>query len=1547
MVLPFSSQPLRSRALSLVRLWLRRTALTLIFFLSIVVGAIAHLDLPIARNATRTLLESYLNKTLRGTIRIGEITRLTQSSVVFRDIVILDPDERRTIRVKNLSGTVDTFDIFKRTLSDNSKLSVQVPLVRAEGFDLYLHPSTMRDKRGQLVGHTSLRDTFELNTQTTSKKTPSRQVRIWFPHVELVDVYSRGAIGGSPLIEAKIPHAQARVLATEKGATIDVERFALTTSGLAGVDSSVFGEVHVRAPGPVWGKVAGAIGEVPFEQEFRFDGDEIDIQGQFPELNPHSLRPLLGTWPLDRPIYIQSHIFGKAPDFHITGEWGSLVTNNQHASPEKPHSIQGNFSLSPHFQAKFQLKTTALNLKDYLSTLPASNLSGHVLLNLALPPEGPALQVDLKMAEGHIALVPTPQVNAVGSYKEGQWKLDATLLEKGLQARFNATKGPQSPVSFEIHLDESNLANSPRIQRRFGKLAGLAQGKLTGTYDNAAIEGQAVFSLGGLRYKNITSTHALLQLKGHLNLSTPDKAEADINIETRQINLGGPIFKSLSIRATGPVLSPALSIRANTLKGARLSAQAKAQFMPFQLRNLEGRIEGKGKPILAGAERILVEKEHLLISTFYLESIGKIGGDIEILPHGAAIDVSASNLNISRISGALGLKSFHLAGDLDAKVVLNIGKESEGTLQLKIADGTYQGVTGLNLDVDAEIHKNKTKGTLSADLSRFGQVKGAWDGELGGYLLSADSFLQAHGIAQIQVSELDLSRLNDFIPPDQQLKLGGKLNMEASSERHRGEEFPTFQLALDTKGLTLKDKERTLRGVDLNFVTSVRTGGNRLDTALRLNDRRGSLASVSGSVELPLVQWLNNLPALNDFRDQLLEAPLNLVFVLPRREMRDWPRAIAKPIDEGRLSARVALKGSLLEPNFNFLLEGASLKGGKIPLSDALDLKLGGSYSALSGDLRGNLSMNRGERRLGSSHFDLNIPWRYFLAPPPPEIPIWTGSASLLLENAPLELAKELRQHQIDGRVQGALQIERQGMVPHLSGDFYLRRIKVAGRRLGDARINLQSHEDNLIARMHLNDEYGNLKVGVEMGLVGTPLFARLTETRPLFVSLASEQYNAAVLSPLLGEAFDEFSGVLDGRLRAEISPPSPSEKEWTTSFSGKIDLKEGVFMPKGLGVRLNNARLQLVATQESGMNVVRLNPFFANASSSNQTVEGKATFYFQNLTLVRGDFSLEPQSLPLQLGGAPSAQLTGEILGKFTTEQELLTLALQIDRLRMDLDETSKSHLIALDENPNIDIVQALTPLETDAATSNFPWALKLQLGDNVRIKSSIIDLRIKGNPELRMGEETQMRGSIDLLPGGRFTVMGRRFTLDQGHITFATGDPANPQMSIAANWTTPSGVVVRIVVRGTLEQPKLEWTSEPALPGGEAEIIALVLGGNGGSGGGEGNVGLTPLVMAANEALGASGAGVELYMTQQEGSGEGRMATLTDTSWESYTAAFQLSEELWFEGSLQRQTTGVLEERNGVSGTLDWRFHPQWSVRTEIGTLGAGVDMLWRYRY
>ena len=81
------------------------------------------------------------------------------------------------------------------------------------------------------------------------------------------------------------------------------------------------------------------------------------------------------------------------------------------------------------------------------------------------------------------------------------------------------------------------------------------------------------------------------------------------------------------------------------------------------------------------------------------------------------------------------------------------------------------------------------------------------------------------------------------------------------------------------------------------------------------------------------------------------------------------------------------------------------------------------------------------------------------------------------------------------------------------------------------------------------------------------------------------------------------------------------------------------------------------------------------------------------------------------------------------------------------------------------------------------------------------------------------------------------------------------------------------------------------------------------------------------------------------------GSETTADQRSYSTYSAAYPITDQLWFEGSYktlqQQDISSANSNTNAFSGTFDWRFRRNWSLRTEVGNIGAGVDLLWQYRY
>lgn len=86
---------------------------------------------------------------------------------------------------------------------------------------------------------------------------------------------------------------------------------------------------------------------------------------------------------------------------------------------------------------------------------------------------------------------------------------------------------------------------------------------------------------------------------------------------------------------------------------------------------------------------------------------------------------------------------------------------------------------------------------------------------------------------------------------------------------------------------------------------------------------------------------------------------------------------------------------------------------------------------------------------------------------------------------------------------------------------------------------------------------------------------------------------------------------------------------------------------------------------------------------------------------------------------------------------------------------------------------------------------------------------------------DEPSLSGSVRIVQGYAM-LFGRRFTIDQGRLTFPGPLPPQPQLNITAS-TRISDVMASLVVGGTAGRPLIKLTSDPLLE--ESEIMSMIL--------------------------------------------------------------------------------------------------------------------------
>jgi autotransporter translocation and assembly factor TamB len=306
---------------------------------------------------------------------------------------------------------------------------------------------------------------------------------------------------------------------------------------------------------------------------------------------------------------------------------------------------------------------------------------------------------------------------------------------------------------------------------------------------------------------------------------------------------------------------------------------------------------------------------------------------------------------------------------------------------------------------------------------------------------------------------------------------------------------------------------------------------------------------------------------------------------------------------------------------------------------------------------------------------------------------------------------------------------------------------------------------------------------------------------------------------------------------------------------------------------------------------------------------------------------------------GSPQATLTGTAAVELERRPEQVHVVVDLPTLTAELPRSSGGSVLPLDENPDIEILQPIREPTLRSSGEGLPWVLEFRLGRDVTVRRADLQVPIDGVATVALGEDVAVTGDIDVEPGGRVQLLGKAFIIEQGEVHFDTGDATNPHLRVLASWRAPDATTVYVEVRGTFREATLRLESDPARS--EAEIQALLLGG-GTSDAGEPQ---TAGVGYGADFVSALLADTNLPHVELR---TGTETASNDRRYQTYTAAVQISQNVWFEGSykaLSANETG--EGGDAYTGTVDWRFLRNWSLRTEIGNVGTGLDLLWQYRY
>jgi hypothetical protein len=1518
-------------------------ALLLIFAGASTAAFVFHLDLPAGRRLASRFTASLLNDLFLGSFEISGFSKFTANRFVTDEVRVMDPEGRVVLKVRNLRAELDAFELGRRLLSSEAKVTLAVPYVRIERAEAYIEP----DANGSL----NIARAFELRPEDEkepSTSTSSRQIRVWLPNIELDQGFARGKVGDLPTLEAELTGARGQVLVTPVGVAVDVPRFATTWRGLAGADLRGIASFYLRGDRHVWTSFDGYFGDVQVDSVVKLDSGVLKIDVDLPRAEPEAVRALWPDWPVQ--AVASGHVEASGVTEHLTTSATLRVGRTV-------LEAKGITRLSGDVGVNLEVTGKDVDLSAVWPEMPETKLDGFTTLALWDSPQGVAAEVNAQTQPFEIAGVAVPALDLTGTLEEGRFEARAIAHERGLPLRVDFTAHPGGKLDLVATTRRFRLEKAPRIAS-FVAATGYADGKLVASLEEKQIEATLTADLEELRTKDLALARAEVVVQARGEIDRLDRLNLVTRVVGRDLNALGRNFASVKAEARGTPLRPTVTASLSSPDGPSVDAKAKVELdRGPRVSSLELAVKNDGTSVQASAGKVAIEKDRIEITDLDLSGAGTLKGSLAIRPGLVNVEARGHDVDLDVLSNLLGLPRGLIGGKLDVNAEVIVAEDIQrGRVELELVEGSLENVSGIGLELEASLEDERLDGTARTSLSGIARGTTQFNLKLDGSAADAKSYRRATGRTEIRLDEFDLAYLAPLFPDSARIdSLLGKLSGQTVISRDDPDALPAVTVLAGTSGLAVAltpeqkgEPPVVIQGIEAQLGARVDGPSGDVDATVRLLDESGSLATAALRTNLPIDELVKEPERL---LPELSRATLLGKVVVDARPLETLPELIRPESMRGVLRADVTVGGSVTTPivsantSLANLVIGASRSAVPLDVCSRIDYSEETAELSVSG--RAFLADERapchGQRvAILSSAGKLDLRAQGLESPGmPPQV--FDGDVLLKLEGLPLQAIAPLGRAGIRGALHGELVLDQGGDRPQLNARLNVEKLSIDQIAVGDGALEVRSDGRALRGFARFEQRPGVISGEFNAALRWHGFTPELDRKSPLSLTARSDGVDAVILAPVLRDIFSELSGRIDGQVKLALEPSSnPAREPWQGDISGNLAMRGGSMQFQGLGMRLNDVTFSAETRTTGGRTVIELRNFSAASRARSPNVSASADVYLEGLELKRARANVNTKDVPILIEGVSQANATGRAFLDLTPSEDRMTVMISVPEVTAELPPSSGRNVISIDPNRSIEILQPISEPRRKKREQPKPWELIFALGDDVKVIRSDLSVPLTGRASIELTDETKIGGTLNLKPGGRVEYWGKTFVIEHGDIRFDTGDASNPHVNVTASWRAPEGTQIFVDITGTYREAKLRLRSDPERS--DAEKFALLLGGTGSDdSGGSGN--------AAATGIGV-GAGVLDRLLSDTPLRNVELRTASEThqqrTYSTYTAAVQLSDEIWFEGSYKAaRQTETTDQNNAFSGTIDWRFKRNWSLRTEVGTIGTGLDLLWTYRY
>jgi hypothetical protein len=1516
---------------SRLRRALRVLGLGSLFVVTFVLATALHVGLSPGRRVAGRALQMFLDHTFLGSFTVGAVSELSPACVAVERFVARDPSGRVVLDANGVRARAYVLAIVRELLKNDGKTTIVIEYTRVEGAKVTLAPEATTGDLGIAAAFTPR------PTPPKPSAPPGKPVRLWFGHAEIGDGAVHAELPGLPPLDGRATGVKGQVLVSPVGVAVDAARFSAVVHGLLAQDIRGVGTFHQRGTTHFWSTLDGYAGDLQFDSIARLDGKHLALKLDVPRGDPAVVRALLPSWPLNQTASAAVDATGDLPELQATASAtvGPAVLSGH-----------GTLAFSPDFRLGLSAHGDDIDLRALFPSMPETQVSADVELALTSSDRGLELTTNGSTKPAVVAHVPVPGTKFDASYGANGLAGRAELYEPGmpLSGTFALRDGA---FNADVRAPRFELARAPRLEKLFGASgaaefrakAKISQNKLDATL---ALDLEHVTAGAG----SLGSAHVAAHAAGPL--ASPRALRLDGSVDGRALRFAELRFDSLNAKVNGPLSK--LAVKAKLLGVRGTSIEASSRVSPLgatRFDDVDVTISREGTSLHALAEHVTLTPDAIELADVRVEGAGgKLTGSARYRPTLLEVDARGEQLDLAAITRVFGFAGRRVRGKLDFTADLALARDvRRGSLELTLRDGAAGPLAGVSLDWSTALERENLEGSALLDVEGLGRARLTFDTRVEGSLLDVKAWRAATGHADLGLERLELGRVSPLLPRAWGLEaLTGALVAQVMIEREGATDAPSVVVMAGTNGLGVtrhapESEPLVVSGLDLELNANADSKRDFVLADLRVLDEHGLFAAASGRLDVGIKSLFERPSAT---WQGLHSAPVVATLVVDDRALDQLPRPLRPAGVLGTLRLELGLRGTLDEPRLSAKAAVARLAFGDAPevvpfdacgtlqydpraqrAGLGLQAYMVGAGRACSGTrvavASATLSVDaqalaRGERGV-------------------------SGEAQLGFEDFPLELVPPLAAAGVVGRVRGAAAVTDVSGAPALNARLSLADVSVHKIAVGSGDFTLRSNGPALTAGLKLERAHGTLDAEADAALDWSRNLPRFAATEPLGVRAEFHDMDASILLPVVGDVLGDLSGRLDGNAAFTLAG-SEAKSGVTNDLSGNFTLQDGSLQISGLEMRLSKLGFAASASRVGNRTVVAVRDLSAASGSKYANVAGSADLYFSGIKLVDVRANVNLRRVPLMIQGVAQANLTGSAGVEVFPERDPILVAIQLHDLTAALPRTSGRAVLSVDDNPDITVAQPLREPLRGVKGNGPSFQLAFDLARKVRVTRADMEIPLHGRPVIDLGADTRVHGDLELESGGRAQLLGKGFVIESGEVHFDTADPADPHLRVLASWRAPDGTTVYVEVGGTVRQATLRLESDPALS--QADIQALLLGGGGSRDNGQ--------AQAAGLGYGADFVGQLLADTplQRVELRTGTETTADDVSYSTYSAAVPVSENVWVELAYKSlEAGGATEQRDAASAIVDWRFKRDWSLRTEAGTVGAGLDMLWQYRY